>query len=191
MTEEKKAQIIPFNLGRVFKNSTTITFILEIFSIIIVLGSLVSYILNTTGIITAIDFDTAILLLLIGGGLTLFIFLLAIGAFMRFHAKIQNFVIGKGIGIVDINGKNVRTVLALYGGGIFFMFAAAIYSYYIIYKNFIIAITAGSLSLTFMFLGFGILYVSVLIQIVIAIVGRTASRIVEEILQEEADSVEK
>ncbi len=188
MAEDKKPQIIPFNLGKVFKTSVTVTFILEILSVIMVIGSLVAYIINTTGIISTIDFDTAILLLLIGGGVTLFVFLLAIGAFVRFHAKIQHFVMGKGIGIVDINGKNVRTVFALYGGGIFFMFAAAIYSYYMIYKNFVIAIVANSLSLTFLFIGFGILYVSVLIQFIIAIVGRTASRIVEEILLDEEKS---
>ena len=184
MAEEKK-QVIPFDMGRIFKESTTITFILEIISIIVIFGALVAYIINSLGLITTIDFDTAVLLLLIGGGATFFIFLLAIGTFMRFHARIQKFVLGKGIGIVDINGKNVRTVLALYGGGVFFIFAAAIYSYYIIYKNYIAAITAGSLSLTFLFIGVGILYISILIQIIIAIVGRSASRIVEEILQDE------
>ncbi|MFW9921537.1 MAG: hypothetical protein ACFFED_18195, partial [Candidatus Thorarchaeota archaeon] len=103
MTEDY-AEPDTLDIGGLFRGTATITFVTEIVSAIMMLGSGVAYILSRGTFIQDLDLDLAIFLLLIGAMITLLVFIGAIGFFVRFNRRIQGVVIGRGIGEVDLEG---------------------------------------------------------------------------------------
>ncbi|MHA2213683.1 MAG: hypothetical protein ACW992_11045 [Candidatus Thorarchaeota archaeon] len=80
MAEEDK-----FDIGGLFRSSATGTFVIQIVSVIIMIGSLAAYFVG--GFLPAIDPDFMILLLLVGSIVTLMVFLAAMGLFIRFSRR--------------------------------------------------------------------------------------------------------
>jgi hypothetical protein len=171
------------DIGSMFRGTATITLIAEIVSAIMLLGSATAYVLR--GYVSIIEPDIAIFLLLVGAMLTLFIFLGAIGFFVRFNRRIGRVVIGEGVGEVDLNRPGVKTVVIIYGLAVGFILILGIYGYYLLWAYFLAAQAATSLSFFGMSLSVGIFFIALLVQVVLTVIGRTATTIIRKVLAED------
>jgi hypothetical protein len=172
------------DVGSMFRGTATITLVAEIVSAMMLLGSAAAYILRDY--VSVIQIDVAIFLLLIGAMITLFIFLGAISFFVRFNRRIGRVVIAEGIGEVDLNRPGVKTVVIIYGLAVGFILILGVYGYYLLWVYFLAAQSATSLSFFGMSLSVGIFFIAFLVQIVITVIGRTATTMIRKVLAEDA-----
>jgi hypothetical protein len=179
---EKSETTDTLDIGGLFRGTATITFMAEIVAGLMIIGSSAAYFLSRGTFIDDLDLDLAILLLMIGSIITLFIFLGAISFFIRFNKRIQGAVIGKGIGEVDLKGPRVKTVVTLYGLAVGLILIIGMYLYWIVWRNFLSPIAATSLSFLMLSVSLGMFIMAFLIQIVIIALGRTATRVIESVL---------
>ncbi len=173
------------DVGSLFRGTATLTIVGEIVSAIMLLGSGAAYVISRSGLIEVIEFDVAVFLLLGGAMLTLFLFLAAIGFFVRFNRKIGRIVIGDGIGEVDLNQPSVKTVVIIYGLAVGLILIMGIYGYWLVYKYYFAALATTSLSFFGIAVSLGIFVMSFLIQVVITTIGRTATTIIRKVLAED------
>lgn len=179
MTESKDDL---FDIGNLFRTSATVTFVAQIISVIIMVGSLAAYAIG--GFLPALDEDLTILLLLVGSVITLFVFLAAFGIFTRFSRVISNAVIGPGIEKVRMDTPKVKMVVYVYAILIAMMGATGIYIWYLIQKNYLgpWAVANDSISLMIFGLALGAFFIAILIQLIVALVGRSATKVIVEVL---------
>ncbi|MBD3406938.1 MAG: hypothetical protein GF411_12545 [Candidatus Lokiarchaeota archaeon] len=175
----------PFDVGGLFRGTATFTFVIEIISMIMILGSGVAYILSRSGTIENLNPDFAILLLLAGAMITLFFFMGTISFFIRFNRRITNLVIGVGIGEVDLNRGRVKSVIFLYVLAIGLILIMGMYSYWLVFRYYLIDFVANSLSAFGLVLSFGIFLLAFLLQVVVIALGRTATKVVKAVLDED------
>ncbi|MHA2359421.1 MAG: hypothetical protein ACXAB5_04050, partial [Candidatus Thorarchaeota archaeon] len=149
-----KAEEELLDVGSLFRGTATITVVAEIVSAIMLLGSATAYVIRDY--ISIIEPDIALFLVLVGAMLTLFIFLGAIGFFVRFNRRIGRVVIAEGIGEVDLKRPGVKTVVIIYGLAVGFILILGVYGYYLLWRYFLAAEAATSLSFFGMSLSFGI-----------------------------------
>ncbi|TFG33515.1 hypothetical protein EU527_08165 [Candidatus Thorarchaeota archaeon] len=186
MTEESGAPVRSpedyINLGSLFRSSATITFVIQIVAVIIMLGSLAAYYIGD--VFLALSADIQILVLLLASIVTLVIFLAAISVFVRFSRIIGNAVVGPGIEEVRMDTPRVKTVVTLYGILVALMGITGFYAWYLIDSNFLApwAISLDSESLRIFGIALGAFVIALLIQIIIAGVGRSATKIIVEVL---------
>jgi len=173
------------DVGSLFRGTATLTLVGEIVSAIMLLGSGVAYVFSRSGLIEVLELDVAVFLLLGGAMLTLFLFLGAIGFFVRFNRKIGRVVIGEGIGEVDLNRPGVKTVVIIYGLAVGLFLIMGVYGYWLIYKYFFATMALTSLSFFGIAVSLGIFVMSFLVQAIIAIIGRTATTIIRKVLAED------
>jgi len=166
---DDKAELL--DVGSLFKGTATITLVAEIIAAIMLLGSATAYVISRSGLIEEIEFDVAIFLLL--------------SFFVRFNRKIGRSVIGDGIGEVDLNRPGVKTVVIIYGLAVGLILIIGVYGYWLVYKYFFAPIALTSLSFLGVSLSLGILVMSFLTQIVLIIIGRTATTIINKVLAED------
>jgi len=184
-TDDTSDESEMLDIGSLFRGTATLTLVGEIVSAIMLLGSGAAYVISRSGLIEAIEFDVAVFLLLGGAMLTLFLFLGAIGFFVRFNRKIGRIVIGDGIGEVDLNQPSVKTVVIIYGLAVGLILIMGIYGYWLVYKYYFAALATTSLSFFGIAVSLGIFIMSILIQVVITTIGRTATTIIRKVLDEE------
>ena len=170
------------DIGSVFRSSATITFVIEIVSVIVMLGSVAAF--YAGGFLPQLNQDLQILLLLIGSIITLLIFLTAMGVFIRFSRRIGNAVIGRGIEKVRMDTPRIKTVVYTYAILIILMGATSFYIFYLIYKNYLNpwALSYNSISLQVFNWALGAFFIALLIQIIIAVVGRSATKVIIGVL---------
>jgi hypothetical protein len=173
------------DVGSLFRGTATLTLVGEIVSAIMLLGSGAAFVISRSGVIEVIELDVAVFLLLGGAMITLFLFLGAIGFFVRFNRRIGGVVIGAGIGEVDLNRPGVKTVVIIYGLAVGLILIMGVYGYWLVYKYFFAALTVTSLSFFGIAVSLGIFVMSFLVQAVIAIIGRTATTIIRKVLAED------
>jgi hypothetical protein len=183
MHADEKSEML--DVGSLFKGTATITLVAEIVAAIMLLGSATAYVVSRSGLIEELEFDVAIILLLGGAMVTLLLFLGAIGFFVRFNRKIGRFVIGEGIGEVDLKRPGVKTVVIIYGLAVGLILIIGVYGYWLVYKYFFAPIALTSLSFLGISVSLGILVMSFLTQIVLVIIGRTATTIIRKVLAED------
>jgi len=174
-----------FTLGAIFRNSATLTFVIQIAAVILMVGSLTAYAIGD--LFLALDPDLQILLLLIVSIIFLVIFLAAISVFIRFSRKIGNAVVGPGIEKVPFNTPRVKTVVVMYGVLVTLMAITGLYIWYLVDLNFLAPITALHASLRLFGLALGGFMVALLVQVIVAGVGRSATRIIIEVLDADDD----
>ncbi len=177
-----------FNISRIFRQSAKVTLTIEIVSAVVMLGAIVAYLIG--GSLGAIDPDLQVLLLLVGIIVTLLVFLAAFGAFVRLSGRIGDVVVGPGLDSVPRDTPRVKAVMYTYGILVILMVVTGIYSWYLVDKAILTpwAASLSSISLRIFGLALGAFVISLLIQIVIAVVGRTATRVVIEVLDMDDDS---
>lgn len=173
------------DVGSLFRGTATLTLVGEIVSAIMLLGSGVAYVFSRSGLIENLELDVAVFLLLGGAMLTLFLFLGAIGFFVKFNRKIGRVVIGEGIGEVDLNRPGVKTVVIIYGLAVGLFLIMGVYGYWLVYKYFFATMALTSLSFFGIAVSLGIFVMSFLVQAIIAIIGRTATTIIRKVLAED------
>ncbi|MCK4568328.1 MAG: hypothetical protein KAU48_13565 [Candidatus Thorarchaeota archaeon] len=186
MTEESSAPVHRsedyINLGSLFRNSATVTFVIQIVAVIIMIGSVSAYYIGD--VFLGLAEDMKILALLVASIIALVIFLAAISAFVRFSRRIGDAVVGPGIEEVKMDTPRVKTVVIIYGVLVALMGITGIYIWYLIDTNYLIAWAASynSISLRVFGIVLGAFFVSLLVQVIIAVVGRSATKVIIEVL---------
>jgi MFS family permease len=176
-----------FDLGSLFRNSATITFVIQIAAVILIVGSLTAYAIGD--LFFAIADELKILLLLVISIIFLIFFLAAISAFVRFSRKIGNAVVGPGIEQVRFDTPKVRMVVILYGTLVVLMAVTGLYIWYLIDLYYLApwVAAANSVSLGIFSIALGAFMISLLVKIIIAGVGRSATKIIIEVLDADDD----
>jgi hypothetical protein len=186
MTEESGAPVHRsedyINLGSLFRSSATITFVVQIVAVIAMIGSIGAYLVGD--VYLALAGDMQILALLLASIVALVIFLAAISAFVRFSRRIGDAVVGPGIEEVRMNTPRVKTVVIIYGVLVALMAVTGIYAWYLVDANYLAAWAASynSISLRVFGLALGAFFIALVIQIIIAGVGRSATKVIIEVL---------
>ncbi|MHA1771493.1 MAG: hypothetical protein ACTSYL_03575 [Candidatus Thorarchaeota archaeon] len=166
-----------------FRGTATVAFVTLISGGIAALGSIVAYVVSRPGgIIENISTDTAIFLLLLGAMITLFFFLGAIGFFVRANRRLGRSVIGPNLEAVDLSKPGVKTVIIMYGLAVGLILIMGLWGYWLIYKYYLITLASTSLSFFAFTIAVGIVIMSLLIEIVLIAVGRTATGMVHKVL---------
>ncbi|MFW9913491.1 MAG: hypothetical protein ACFFEU_13520 [Candidatus Thorarchaeota archaeon] len=172
------------DVGSLFRGTATFTFVAEIVSAIMLLGSTVAFILRDQPWLQDLQPDVVVFLLLLAGMITLFFFLGAIGFFVRFNRRVTGAVISHDITSVDLGKPRVRSVIIIYGIGVGLILVMGVYGYYLIYRYYFAALAATSLSFFGITLSLGIFIVALLVQIVVIALGRTAASMIRTVLNE-------
>jgi hypothetical protein len=168
------------NLGSLFRSSATITFVVQIIGIIAIIGSLVAYYIGDE--FFGLTGDMQILALLLASIAVLVIFLAAISAFVRFSRRIGDAVVGPGIEEVRMDTPRVKGVVILYAILVVLMTITGIYIWYLVDARILTPFAGTSLSLRVFGLALGACFIALLIQVIIAAVGRSATKIIIEVL---------
>jgi hypothetical protein len=186
MTEESGAPVHRsddyINLGSLFRSSATIMFVVQIVAVIAMIGSLAAYYIGD--VYFALSGDMQILALLLASIVVLVIFLAAISAFVRFSRKIGDAVVGPGVEEVRMSTPRVKGVVIIYAILVLLMAITGVYTWYLVDSNFLIpwAISHNSLSLRVFGLALGAFIIGLMVQVIIAAVGRSATRVIIEVL---------
>ena len=179
MSVEEKLKTI--NMEKLFRTSTTVTFILQLVGATVAIGGVVGWLVGISNIISTLPTDLIILLILFGAGLAFVIFMVFIGVFIRFHDDIQKIVVGEKLGVLKVNSKESRIITTFLGFAIFFFFIGGVYSYFLLWKYYFVFVIGESLSLYVLFLSLGLIYIATLAQVALMIVGRYANNLVAKI----------
>ena len=186
MTEESGAPVHRsddyINLGSLFRSSATIMFVVQIVAVIAMIGALAAYFIGD--VYFALAGDMQILALLLASIVVLMIFLVAISAFVRFSRRIGDAVVGPGVEEVRMDTPRVKTVVMLYALLVLLMAVTGIYTWYLVDANILgpWAASYNSLSLRVFGLALGAFFIGLLIQLIIAGVGRSATKVIIDVL---------
>lgn len=176
------------NLDRLFSGATTATFVIQLLTLLILIGAVVGYILVITGIWDFIKFyqDIVVFLLLIGGAAAFVIFMAFFGAFIRFHGRVRRFVIGEGIGRVAYESRDGQFILTLFAFSIIFFALAGIYAIYLLWKYILPWLYSLTTSIypNIIVLAIAVIFVTFMIQLASRAVSHYAQNIVARISEE-------
>jgi len=189
MTDEASAyrRSDVFDLGSMFRSSATASFVIQIVAVVVMIGSLTAFAIGD--LFFALGDDLKLLLFLIISIVFLAIFLAAISAFVRFSRRIGHMVVGPGIEQVRFDTPRVKAVVVLYGIMVALMAILGIYVWFLVDSYYLapFAQTFNSISLRIFGLALGAFFIAFLIQIIIAGVGRSATRVIIEVLDSDDD----
>ncbi|NHI82897.1 MAG: hypothetical protein EAX81_01150 [Candidatus Thorarchaeota archaeon] len=176
-----------FDLGSMFRSSATISFVIQIAAVILMIGSLIAFAIGD--LFLALNDELKVLLFLIISILFLAMFLAAISIFVRFSRRIGNTVVGPGIEQVRFDTPGVKGVVILYGVLVALMAILGIYGWYLIDIYYLTPFAASfnSISLRIFGLALGAFFIAFLVQIIIAGVGRSATKVIIEVLDADDD----
>ncbi|MGY5879383.1 MAG: hypothetical protein RTV31_03985 [Candidatus Thorarchaeota archaeon] len=186
MTEESGAPVHrsddTINLGSLFRSSATIMFVVQIVAVIAMIGAIAAYYIGD--VYFALAGDMQILALLLASIVVLVVFLVAISTFVRFSRRIGDAVVGPGIEEVRMSTPRVKGVVILYALLVLLMTITGIYTWYLVDSNILTpwATANNSLSLRVFGLAMGAFIIGLLIQVIIAAVGRSATKVIIEVL---------
>jgi hypothetical protein len=170
------------NLGSLFRNSATITFVVQIVAVIAMLASLSAFAVGDLFFVLAENLK--ILVLLVVSIIGVVICLLAISVFVRFSRRIGDAVTGAGIEEVRMDTPRVKLVVALYGLLVALMGITGLYVWYLVDSVYLApwAALLGSFSMRIFGIALGAFFIALLIQLIIAGVGRSATKVIIEVL---------
>lgn len=176
-----------FDLGSMSRSSATISFVIQIAAVIVMIGSLFAFAIGD--LYFALDDELKILLFLIVSIIFLIMFLAAISVFVRFSRRIGNAVVGPGIEQVRFDTPKVKGVIIIYGFLVALMAILGIYVWYLVDAYYLtpFAVSFNSISLRIFGLALGAFFIALLVQIIIAGVGRSATRVIIEVLDADDD----
>lgn len=172
-----------FDIGSLFRTSATLTFIVQIVAFILMIASIVGFYLGD--FFPMLDQDLQVLLLLVIFAIMIMVFLGALSLFLRFSRRIGNAVIGPGIEQVRLDSPKVKLVVYSYGILVTLMGVIGIYIWYIINNRFLIpwiVSEGGSILLSLFSYAMGAFFIALMIQVIIAVVGRSSTKIIVEVL---------
>jgi len=161
---------------RVFGFAVTMTFGLELVALLMIVGAVASFAVSASGLLQSISFDVQLLLLLVASGIAFLVIIVFAGVFIRSNEALQRKILTSRIFSLSRVTYEAKALLFLFGMALVLFCTAGVYGYYLLWSNVIGAYLGGRLSLTVMFIAVGIFFVSFLAQIIIALVGRFASK---------------
>jgi hypothetical protein len=161
---------------RVFGFAVSLTFGLELASILMIIGSIVSFVVSSSGLLHILTLDIQLLLFLIASGISFLVIIVFAGVFIRGNEALQQKILTSRIFSLSRVTYEAKALLFLFGMALVFFCTAGVYGYYLLWSNVVGAHLSGYLSLTVMFMAVGVFFVSFLAQIIIALVGRFASK---------------
>lgn len=179
MSQDQKKERQGPRVNRVFSFAVTATFALELLSVLIVIGAIFAFVVSNSGVLQVISLDVQVLLLLIASGIAFLILIVFAGFFIRGNDKIQEKILTLKIVRLTRATSEAKALLALFGLSLIFLCSAGIYGYYLLWAYVLGPAIGGYLSLTALSLAIGIFLVSLLAQLVIALVGRFALRAIK------------
>jgi hypothetical protein len=170
------------NLGSLFRSSATITFVVQIVAIIIMMASIAAFAVGD--VFFALAENLKILVLLVTGIIGIVVFLMAISVFVRFSRRIGDAVTGAGIEEVRMDTPRVKLVVGLYGLLVALMGITGLYVWYLVDSIYLApwADSLGSFSMRLFGIALGAFFIALLIQLIIAGVGRSATKVIIEVL---------
>ncbi len=174
------------DIGSLFRGTATVTFMVEVVTAIMMLGSGVAFVVSSSGFLDFLEGDVLIFLFLLGSMITLFFFLGTIGFFVRVNRKLGRTVFWEGVGQVDLSKPRVKTVVLIYGLAVGLVLVMGMYGYWLVWKYFFEAMAATSLSVFGFGISLGGFMLALLVQMVVIAVGRTASNVVRTVLAEDS-----
>lgn len=164
------------DLKEVFGAAVTLTFALEIISILIIIGSIVPHVISVTGILAGITFDILLFLAFIAGGIALMIIIVFASAFIRGDRKLQDKILTAQFRHLSKVASEAKALLFMFGIAVLLFCFAGFYGYYLLWKYVFSSFIDGQAFLLAIFLAIGMIIVSLLAQIVLAAIGRFAVR---------------
>ncbi len=185
-----------FNWDRVFGGIASVTFALQLISLLILFVAGVIFLLMLSGIwgILVANEDIFIFVLLLGGGFAFLVFVWLIGVFLRFHRRVRRFLVGGGVGDIDADDSASKTILTMFGIAILFVLVAGIYGYYLLWKYIlnswgiawltslgVTGIFFYEFGLFIVWIAIGILIITFIMQILTAAINRYARGLVEAV----------
>jgi hypothetical protein len=180
------------NLDRLFAGATTATFIIQLFSILVLIAASVGYLFVLTGIwdfIKTSPFgqDILVFLLLIGGAIAFAILMGFFGFFIRQHLRVKRFVLGEGIGRVTQGSRDGQVILSLFAIAIVFFTLAGLYAIYLLWKYLLLNlwIWTDSIYPSLIILAIAILVITFFNQLASRMVSRYATRTIKRITEEQ------
>jgi len=104
--------------------------------------------------------------------------------FIRFSRRIGDAVVGPGIEEVKMGTPRVKLVVASFGLLVALMGITGIYVWYLIDLYYLApwATSLNSISIRIFGIGLGAFFIALLVQIIIAGVGRSATKVIIEVL---------
>jgi hypothetical protein len=176
-------------MDRLFAGATTGTFIIQLLTLLVLIGACVGYLLVLTGIwnLMSGNPDIVIFLILIGGAIAFAIFIAFFGFFIRFHRRVKGFVLGEGIGKVTTGSRDGQVILSLFAFSVVFFALAGIYAIYLLWKYFLpyLYSITSSIYPNVIVLCLAVLVVTLMIQLASRMVSGYAHGIVERITEED------
>ena len=171
------------DIASLFRGTSTVAFVTFITSGIATIGSFIVYLVSRPGgLISNLNMDTAIFLLLLGAMITLFIFLGTIGFFVRVNRRMGNIVISEDLEAVDLSRPGVKTVIVMYGLAVGLILIMGMWGYWLLYKYYLGPLAATSLSFLAFSISLGLVIMSILVEVVLVAIGRTATSMVRKVL---------
>jgi hypothetical protein len=166
-------------LSRVFEFAVSVTFGAELVSILVIIGSLVSFFIARSGLLEVISFDIQLFLLLIATGIGFLILIVFAGLFIRMNEGLKTRILSaRMLKLVRVTSE-AKAFLALFGLALIFLCFAGVYGYYLLWRYVLVYYVGEYLSLTTLFFALGIILVQILAQLIIALVSRFVSRTVK------------
>ena len=154
------------NLGSLFRNSATITFVVQIVSVIVMIGSISAYYIADEFL--GLNTELRILVLLVTSILALLVFLAAMSVFIRFSRRIGDAVVGPGIEEVRMDTPRVKLVVAAFALLVVLMAITGIYIWYLADLYLLAPLAGESLLLRLFGYALGAFFIALLIQMIIA-----------------------
>jgi hypothetical protein len=179
MTADREDYI---NLGSLFRSSATISFVIQIVAVIMMIGSLSAYAVGD--LVLELDDRLKVLVLLLTCILALLIFLAAMSVFIRFSRRIGDAVVGPGVEEVKMDTPRVKLVVVIFGLLVALMGVTGVYVWYLLDLYYLApwAASLNSISLRVFGIGLGMFFIALLVQLIIAAVGRSATKVILEVL---------
>ena len=168
------------NLGSIFRSSATITFVVQIVAVIVMIGSLSAYYIADEFL--GLNTELRILVLLVTCILALLVFLAAMSVFIRFSRRIGDAVVGPGIEEVRMDTPRVKMVVGAFALLVVLMLITGIYVWYLIDIYVLATYVGTSLLLRLFGYALGAFFIALLVQMIVAGVGRSATKVILEVL---------
>jgi len=166
------------DLYKFFKNSFTLTIILEIFCLFSSIIYLIFF--GLFGGVNLFGTELNVLLVLIALGISCLVTLLGIGVFMRVRDKFINYLGSE----TNFPSESLaeKIVLAIWVAAICFFSAAVFYGFLLIYQYQIFPIYGQAIGVIIIFIILGIMIICVILQVFLVIMAKFTKRVVHEIL---------
>jgi len=182
-TIEREDEATEIDVSSLLRGTATVAFVAQLVSGIGIVGSLIVYAISRPGgLVESIDLDVAIFLLMLGAMLTLFLFLGAIGFFVRVNRRLGRIVMSENLESVDLSRPGAKPVVVLYGMAVGLILIMGMYGYWLVYKYYLAAIASTALSFFAFSISLAVFVLAFLVEVVLVAIGRTASGMVKKIL---------